>query len=200
MLTLEKQALRKIFKEKRLSLNQDEITQKSKEITKNFITNLLPKIYHKNSKEIFSIYLSSSGEVSCDGLAEYFTKNNIKFSYPKIIQKNFPLNFILAQNNQSFKPNSFYPKLLEPINGENILPNILILPLLAFDSSLARLGMGGGFFDRTIEFYKNQKLKIITIGLAYDFQRSHEALPIEKTDQKLDFIATESMIFSASQQ
>jgi 5-formyltetrahydrofolate cyclo-ligase len=58
--------------------------------------------------------------------------------------------------------------------------------------------MGGGFFDRTIESLKKKKSKIITIGLAFDFQLSQDYLPTEETDQNLDFAVTEKNLFSSS--
>lgn len=194
----EKQQLRKIFKEKRNALTSQEVTERSSRISHNFITNLLPKIYEKNFNKVFAIYLSSHQEVCTSEITKYFIQNKIKFSYPKITQKNHPLDFILFEENQKFSANKFFPKVLEPINGKIIIPDIVILPLLAFDSKLSRLGMGGGFFDRTIEILRNQGSKII-IGLAYDFQALDNLLPIEKTDQRLDFIVTESSIISQKQ-
>lgn len=195
----QKNQLRKIFKEKRSALTSQEVTERSSRISNNFITNLLPKIYEehfqKNFDKIFAIYLSSHQEVCTSELAKYFTQNKIRFSYPKITQKNHPLDFILFEENQKFSENKFFPKILEPINGKIIIPDIVVLPLLAFDSNLSRLGMGGGFFDRTIEILRNKGSKII-IGLAYDFQALGSLLPVEKTDQRLDFIVTESDIFS----
>jgi 5-formyltetrahydrofolate cyclo-ligase len=197
-ITSKKQALRKIFKEKRSSLSALEVEEKSRAISQNFIQNLLPKIYQKNSEKIFSLYFSSSNEVKTIDIADYFQKNDISFSYPKITKQDHYLDFIKTQKNQKFIANHLYSRLLEPFSGKKIFPDILILPLLAFDADLSRLGMGGGFFDRTIEFLKNQKKPIITIGLAYDFQRSREPLATENTDQKLDFIVTEKTIFPAS--
>lgn len=195
---LDKSRLRKVFKEQRLRLTMQEISEKSQEINQNFITNLLPKIYQKNSDKNFSLYIPSYGEVSTSLIAEHFIKNLIHFSYPKISEKNQPLEFLLFQENQKFAPNKFFPNILEPLSGNKIFPDLIILPLVAFDQNLSRLGMGGGFFDRTIAFLKNQKPTIITIGLSYDFQRSREIIPTENTDQKLDFIVTEKNIFSAS--
>jgi 5-formyltetrahydrofolate cyclo-ligase len=197
-LSSEKSKLRKIFKQKRLELSTAELEERSNQISKNFIQNLLPKIYSKKSDKVFSLYLASNNEASTAGLAEHFKKNQIKFSYPKIIAKNQPLEFIATDNEQAFVENIFFPTIFEPAFGEKILPDFVILPLLAFDNSLSRLGMGGGFFDRTIEVLKKQKPEILTIGLAFDIQRLETTLPIEKTDQRLDFIVTEKIIFSAS--
>ncbi len=194
----QKQALRKIFKERRASLTKEEALLRSQQINKNFIDNLLPKIYQINSKKVFSLYLASYKEVSTEVITQYFYQNNISFSYPKIVAQNHQLDFVLAQQNQAFVANKFFTKIIEPQDGIIVFPNIIILPLLAFDADLSRLGMGGGFFDRTIEFLKNRNSEIITIGLAYEFQRSERPLPIDNTDQKLDFIVTEKSIFSAS--
>ncbi len=189
----EKKRLRKIFKEKRNSLSAVEVKNRSHQICKNFINNLLPQI---DSQKIFSLYLSSNNEVQTDEIAKYFNKKNIKFSYPKISQQNQPLDFILSEKNQILAANKFYPTILEPQNGHQTIPNYIILPLVAFDFQMSRLGMGGGFFDRTIEHLEQQKSKITTIGLAYDFQGLEHLLPIENSDQRLDFIVTEKNIFS----
>ncbi len=195
MITKEKSELRKVFKHKRFSLNEHEVATKSEEICLNFTQNLLPNIY-KNSSQIFSLYLATNKEVYTKELSDFFLKNSILFSYPRIINKNQPLEFVLHEENQVFTENKFYPKIIEPVNGKIILPNFIILPLLAFDNEMNRLGMGGGFFDRTILDLKNKNPDLITIGLAYDFQRLETILPIENTDQKLDFIVTQKHLFS----
>jgi len=194
-----KSKLRELFKKQRSAMSQEDVIKKSSEINQNFVENLLPKICKQNSEEIFSLYLSSGNEVRTQRLSEHFKKNNFSFSYPRIITKNHPLEFVLAEENQTLVKNQFYPKILEPLGGKVVLPNFLILPLVAFDDDLSRLGMGGGFFDRTISELRKQKFKIITIGLGYDFQRSRELLPTENTDCRLDFIVTEQNIFSANQ-
>ncbi|NBV06811.1 MAG: 5-formyltetrahydrofolate cyclo-ligase [Proteobacteria bacterium] len=194
----QKQNLRNAFKAIRSNLTKEEVSKKSEQINQNFITNFLPKIYFRKSEKIFSLYLSSNNEVSTDLIAQYLQKNNIKFSYPKIVKKNHQLDFILAAKNQALEPSKFFSNILEPQDGEKVFPDFIILPLLAFDLDLSRLGMGGGFFDRTIEFIKQKNSSLTTIGLAYDFQRAENKLPFEKTDQKLDFIVTETNIFSAS--
>lgn len=201
----DKESLRKIFKKKRRSLSKAEVESRSREINQNFISNLLPRIYNnkKNSSKTFSLYLSSYNEVSTNIISRHFEENNIKFSYPKIVKKDHHLDFVISEPNQTFSPSLFFPKILEPKpkNSENnskTLPDILIIPLLAFDSKLSRLGMGGGFFDRTIEFLKKENPNLLTIGLAYDYQRFGDILETEDNDQRLDFIVTEKVIFAAS--
>ncbi|MVO16999.1 5-formyltetrahydrofolate cyclo-ligase [Parasedimentitalea huanghaiensis] len=71
-------------------------------------------------------------------------------------------------------------------------PEILIVPLVAFDAQGGRLGYGGGFYDRTLEGLR-AKRSTLAIGFAFDAQEA-EALPLEPTDQPLDMVITESRV------
>ena len=80
----------------------------------------------------------------------------------------------------------------EPETTNRVYPDILFVPLVAFDKKLNRLGYGAGFYDRLIQSLKKRK-NIITIGLAFDFQEVH-LIPVSKYDQKLDYIVTNKKI------
>lgn len=195
---MRKSELRKVFRNKRDQLSHDEVLLRSKKVCDNFLQNLLPKIYDKDKKIIFSIYLESGKEVSTKDIAEFFKKNHIAFSYPQIVRKNRYLDFVLFDKDLVFTRSKFYRNILEPNGQKKVLPDFLIVPLLAFDSNLNRLGMGGGFFDRTIEFLKRKKTQITTIGLAFDFQGQNLPIPTNDTDCALDFIVTEKNVFSSN--
>ena len=77
-----------------------------------------------------------------------------------------------------------------PASGQEFDPDILIVPLVAFGPGGQRLGYGGGFYDRTLEYLRAQK-PITAIGFAYDAQMATD-LPQEATDQPLDMIVTEA--------
>ena len=77
----------------------------------------------------------------------------------------------------------------EPTSNKIKFPNILLVPLVAFDKNRNRIGYGGGFYDRYIKKIKKNK-KIITIGLAYSFQKVKK-IPTNKNDVKLDYILTD---------
>ena len=79
-----------------------------------------------------------------------------------------------------------------PAEPAFIEPDILIVPLLAFDRSGGRLGYGGGFYDRTLERLRATAPRV-AIGFAFAAQEA-EALPLEATDQPLDLIVTEAEI------
>ena len=80
----------------------------------------------------------------------------------------------------------------EPVTKNLVFPDILLIPLVAFDKKLNRLGYGGGYYDRLIEKLSKKK-KIIKIGLALSVQRINK-VPINKYDQKLDYIVTNKYI------
>ncbi|THD81575.1 5-formyltetrahydrofolate cyclo-ligase [Aliigemmobacter aestuarii] len=77
-----------------------------------------------------------------------------------------------------------------PAEGAWIEPEVLIVPLVAFDARGYRLGYGGGFYDRTLEGLRARRLTL-AVGFAFDAQELPE-VPIEPTDQRLDAIITES--------
>ena len=100
------------------------------------------------------------------------------------------MKFIQCSLKDPFKINAY--GIPEPIKGKIVKPDILLIPLVAFDKKLNRLGYGAGFYDRIIKSLKKNK-KLITIGLAFDFQKVY-FIPISKYDQKLDFIVTNKKI------
>lgn len=76
-----------------------------------------------------------------------------------------------------------------PEVGEWIVPQIVIVPLVAFDRQGGRLGYGGGFYDRTLEGLRDRG-PVLAIGFAYSAQEA-DGLPLEPTDQPLDLVVTE---------
>lgn len=73
-------------------------------------------------------------------------------------------------------------------------PEILIVPLVAFDANGGRLGYGGGFYDRTLEGLRGKRATL-AIGFAFDAQEAQD-LPLEPTDQPLDMVVTESRVLT----
>lgn len=86
---------------------------------------------------------------------------------------------------------------LVPRDGVAVEPDILIVPLVAFDRRCYRLGYGGGFYDRTLAGLRARKL-VRAYGFAYVAQMA-EDLPLEPTDQPLDAVVTEARVVWAPQ-
>jgi len=79
-----------------------------------------------------------------------------------------------------------------PVSKNFFDPELLIVPLVAFDRQGGRLGYGGGFYDRTLEKLKMNK-PVLAVGFAYSCQEI-EQVPLEMTDQSLDFVITEKAV------
>ena len=88
--------------------------------------------------------------------------------------------------------------ILEPVSGEILRPGFLLVPLLAFDAGGARLGYGGGHYDRTLEALRRDG-PVLAIGLAFEAQEMAQ-LPVSPHDQRLDLILTPSGVRRFDQQ
>ena len=119
-------------------------------------------------------------------LLEKFEKSNYIISLPKI-GKNSNMNFFVWSTNDPLNINEY--GIPEPITNRMIFPDVLLVPLVAYDKNFNRVGYGGGFYDRYIKRIKKIK-NILTIGLAFSYQKVKK-IPIEKNDIKIDFIITE---------
>ena len=81
--------------------------------------------------------------------------------------------------------------IAEPLDDKPaIIPDIVLVPLLAFDARGYRIGYGGGFYDRTLAKLRAKK-PILAVGLAYDEQKV-DAVPHDGYDQRVDWVLTPS--------
>ena len=140
-------------------------------------------------KIIIGGYYPVNYEIDDLKILNEFEKKKIKISLP-IIKKNFKMNFYECSLKDIFCINDY--GIPEPAGGKLVCPDILLVPLVAFDKNRNRLGYGGGYYDRAIKTLKKKK-KIITIGLAFNFQEVY-SIPASKYDQKLDYIFTDKKI------
>jgi 5-formyltetrahydrofolate cyclo-ligase len=116
-------------------------------------------------------------------------RKNFNISLPKI-KKNFDMDFYKWSFKEPLKINKY--GIPEPDSKMLVYPDILLIPLVAFDKKLNRLGYGGGYYDRFIEKLVKKK-KVVKIGLALSSQKINN-VPINKYDQKLDYIVTNEYI------
>ncbi|MCB1310653.1 MAG: 5-formyltetrahydrofolate cyclo-ligase [Sedimentitalea sp.] len=106
---------------------------------------------------------------------------------PVIAGPGQPLRFSRWHPGRVLRPGPFGAQI--PERDDFLIPEIVIVPLVAFDASGGRLGYGGGFYDRTLALLRAAR-PTLAIGFAYAAQEA-ERLPLEKTDQPLDMIVTE---------
>ena len=111
---------------------------------------------------------------------------------PVIMGAGQPLQFRLWEPDCEMIAGEFGAQI--PASGAWMIPQIVIVPLVAFNRSGGRLGYGGGFYDRTLEKLRAAK-PTLAIGFAYTAQED-ENLPLEPTDQPLDLIVTEQGVIT----
>mgnify|MGYP001267022992 CR=1 FL=1 len=143
----------------------------------------------KIKKPIVGCYYPVNSEVDTKKIMRLLEKIKITISLP-IIEDNFGMEFYEYKTTDPLNINKY--GIPEPFKKKKIKPNILIVPLVAFDQKLNRLGYGGGFYDRFLK--KMEKNIIIKLGLAFSFQKIKK-VPVEKFDKKLDYILTEKKMF-----
>ncbi|MDC1077075.1 5-formyltetrahydrofolate cyclo-ligase [Candidatus Pelagibacter sp.] len=137
----------------------------------------------------FGGYYPSNYEIDDLDVLNLLEKKNFKVSLP-IIKKDNQMNFCSWSRDDPLRVNKF--GIPEPVSSKIVYPDILLVPLVAYDNNLNRLGYGGGYYDRYIEKLEKFK-KVIKIGLAFSFQKI-SSIPINQHDKRLDFIITEKEI------
>ena len=175
-------------------MNKSEIRKKILRIRKqknsrNYSINIneIMKIIKKEKMKgkIIGGYYPYNHEIDGMETLEKFEKLNYQISLPKI-KKNSQMNFFSWSTKEPLEINKY--GIPEPTSNKVKYPNILLIPLVAFDKYFNRLGYGGGFYDRYLERVRKKK-KILKIGLAFSFQKIKK-IPLNKYDMKLDFVIT----------
>ena len=178
-------------------MNKSEIRKKILKLRKqNNSQNLNINFHHilkilkkeKVKGKIIGGYYPFNYEIDVMKVLNKFEKQNYIITLPKT-KKNSQMDFFNWSTKDPLVVNEY--GIPEPTSTKIKYPNILLVPLVAFDSNLNRVGYGGGFYDRYIKRIKKNQ-KIITIGMAYSFQKIKK-IPVNKYDNKLDFIITEKI-------
>jgi 5-formyltetrahydrofolate cyclo-ligase len=151
------------------------------------IIDLLKK--EKITKKSIGGYYPVNSEVDDLDILKKFEKIKFTISLP-VIKKNFKMDFYKWSFNEPLKINKY--GIPQPNSKILVYPDILLVPLVAFDNNRNRLGYGGGYYDRLIEKLTKKK-KILKIGLALSCQKVKK-IPINKYDKRLDYIVTNRFI------
>lgn len=145
-------------------------------------------VFKKSDKIL--LYSAINNEVDTKNIFKYAIENNKKVYFPRVNSQN--IEFYEVKSLDELKGG--YMSILEPINLRNLYEtnttSCIIVPGVAFDKSLNRLGYGGGFYDRFLA--KNNGIYRIAIG--YSTQMV-DKLPLEQFDVKMDTIIMENACY-----
>ena len=185
--------IKKEFRKKQFILRKKLFKDVKKVFNQNLFDKLFGKSIFKNTK-VISSFISINSEINTTELNNYIVKKNKTLCLPVIFKQDEHLIFRKFTNNEDMTHG--FMKIKEPINTNEILdPEILFVPCLAFDTFGFRLGYGGGYYDKTFNYYKKNKKNFISVGYAFDDQKVYE-VPKDKFDIKLDYVITEKNIYS----
>ncbi len=208
---MNKQEIRKNLKRQRALLSPEEVRRRSDIIAER----LFELSQYKNAGTIFA-YMSFGNEISTEGIIKRALKDGKRVAVPVTYESVIPssganesskerhMSFIYINENSTFVTKH---GIREPVCGETAdpctglaLPQgkgamqydiLMLLPGLAFDRNMNRIGYGGGYYDRYIAAYEDQG--IYKVGICYDFQII-DAIEIDIYDKKADMILCEYAI------
>ncbi|MDD3020788.1 MAG: 5-formyltetrahydrofolate cyclo-ligase [Alphaproteobacteria bacterium] len=145
-----------------------------------------------SEESIISVYYPISSEVDIAPLVEKLWARGQTVCLPVIQGKAQPLLF--AEWRRATQMTKGQMGIMEPVERHYVDPDIVVVPLLAFDQQGNRIGYGQGHYDATLADLRARK-QVWAVGAAYAEQAVLLALPREPHDQKLDFVVTEQRVF-----
>lgn len=180
---------KKFFRHKYLAI-RDSINVKRRTIAEDKIKEKLKKYFESNilSKQWVAIYYPIASELNIIKVVEYL---DYKFLLPVVQNETRLLKFYQWGFEDKLVPGKIYNKVLEPaLQNEDVIPDIIIVPLIAADLQGNRIGYGKGIYDYTIKQLKRINPNLKTIGLCFQEQIVDE-LPHNDFDEQLDVIISD---------
>ncbi|RJT41556.1 5-formyltetrahydrofolate cyclo-ligase [Rahnella woolbedingensis] len=187
-----RQTLRTEIRQRRNNLTAEQQSHFALQAAERVVTH--PKI---QSAKTISVFLSFDGELDTKPLIDRFWREGKQLCLP-VLHPFSAGNLLFLRYTPDTPLVRNRLKILEPqLDVTQVIPlsqlDVILTPLVAFDSTGQRLGMGGGFYDRTLEHW--QECGPYPIGLAHDCQHV-DALPVEHWDVPLPAVITPGKIWT----
>lgn len=138
------------------------------------------------------LYHAHRSEAPTRGYAKWFYENGRHIALPRFADRNAPMRFSRWRNpydDEGLEPGP-YNHLQPAAEEEEVVPDLVIVPLLAFTATGARLGQGGGHYDRWLADHP----AIPAIGVAWDAQLV-DILPLEPHDRLMRAVVTPTRLY-----
>lgn len=185
--------LRQVIRQRRKQLSPTQQKHASIELVSRFST--LPEIL---TSQHIALYLATDGELETQPLIAWLWQQGKQtylpvlhpFSSGNLLFLRYDVQTIMTRNKYGIAEPKLNQTLIKPVNELDII----CTPLVAFDQTGQRLGMGGGYYDRTLEAWFKTGKGALPIGLAHDCQQVTH-LPSEAWDIPLPQIVTPSQIW-----
>ncbi len=138
-------------------------------------------------------YMPVRGEMNVLPLLHALDACDISLALPVVSAPAMPLLFRAWQPNAQLQTNRY--NIQEPEDSAPVvIPDIILVPLLACDREGGRIGYGKGFYDVTLAHLRQAEKKPLAVGVGYHVQLADTRLPCDAHDQRLDRIVTEKAV------
>jgi 5-formyltetrahydrofolate cyclo-ligase len=192
--------MRELIEKKRSNLSSDERKVKEQLIANQLIA-LCTDLFAQSSNGYLMTYMPFRSEVDITPVMEWCWSQGIAVVAPRTIKqsKQMVLHEVTAYNDFS----SGGWGIREPITSLPVLTDLsalrmILVPGLAFDQNLARLGYGGGYYDRFFKQFVEQGLpQPLLVAASFDLQIVSE-VPVSWNDVNMDILVTESLQLKAT--
>lgn len=145
--------------------------------------------------KVISVYWPIKSEIDTAPLIEKLLERGGIVALPVTGKSREPLTFVKWDGIEPLEKSGFGTYAPRQTEDNTVVPNIIVLPLVAFDRYGTRLGYGQGHYDITLDKFSANRQNVKTVGYAYDQQICLFPLPKEEHDQKLDVILTPTQTY-----
>lgn len=157
---------------------------------------VLRTAFYQRAKRI-GLYFAVDGEIDVLQIMHAALREGKQVYLPVLAPDGSRMHFVRYMPHTRLRRNRF--GIPEPWGGKSIKPqhlDLVLMPLVAFDPQGHRLGMGGGYYDRTFAFLRNHRRRHppLLLGIAYELQK-RAALPWADWDVPLAAVATEARLY-----
>lgn len=184
--------LRRTIRKQRLALSRFQLKKAGYAIVDQVLK--IPELRYARH---IGIYLDAFGEIPTKRLIQQLISQGKHVYLPLICEMNQKLRWQKISTQQWRNQRFVWHRLgmQQAMHGRGINVDkldVILMPLVIFDAKGHRVGMGGGFYDRTLAQHPHQPIRI---GLAHDFQYSEKQLIAQPWDQKLHAVCTPKKIW-----
>jgi 5-formyltetrahydrofolate cyclo-ligase len=145
-----------------------------------------------NSSTVVAGYAPIRSEIDPVPLMQSLARHGAALAMPAISRPDAALAFRAWKRGEALVPGAF--GISEPsATAAEVIPDIVLVPLVAFDRAGHRIGYGAGYYDRTLEALRRHKT-LVAIGLAFTVQEIPQ-VPALPHDVRLDYVLTETDLF-----